>query len=80
MVRQEEQRIVAAHESRELHNFAYYRSKFALSKNLQQAGVAIVVLIARSNRLPDLVPLIPNVRTVLNTITPGEVSEVGGSR
>ncbi|MBD2069132.1 DUF5615 family PIN-like protein [Leptolyngbya sp. FACHB-671] len=49
-------------------------------QNLQQAGVAIVVLIARSNRLPDLVPLIPDVRSVLNTITPGEVIEVGGSR
>jgi hypothetical protein len=48
-------------------------------QNLQQAGVAIVVLVARSNRLPDLVPLIPDVRNVLNTIAPGEVIEVGGS-
>lgn len=30
-------------------------------QNLQQAGVAVVVLVARSNRLPDLVPLIPDV-------------------
>jgi hypothetical protein len=48
-------------------------------QNLQQAGVAVVVLVARSNRLPDLVPLIPDVRNVLNTIAPGEVIEVGGS-
>lgn len=48
-------------------------------QNLQQAGVAVVVLVARSNRLPDLVPLIPDVLNVLNTITPGEVIEVGGS-
>jgi PIN like domain len=48
-------------------------------QNLQQAGVAVVVLVARSNRLPDLVHLIPDVRNVLNTITPGEVIEVGGS-
>lgn len=46
-------------------------------QNLQQAGVAVVVLVARSNRLPDLVPLIPDVRKVLNTIAPGEVIEVG---
>jgi hypothetical protein len=48
-------------------------------QNLQQAGVAVIVLVARSNRLPDLVPLIPDVRNVLNTIALGEVIEVGGS-
>ncbi|WP_315787984.1 DUF5615 family PIN-like protein [Fischerella sp. JS2] len=47
-------------------------------QNLQQAGVAVVVLIAPSNRLPDLVPLIPDVRKVLNTIASGEIVEVGG--
>jgi hypothetical protein len=48
-------------------------------QNLQQVGVAVVVLVARSNRLPDLIPLIPDVRNVLNTIAPGEIIEVGGS-
>jgi len=48
-------------------------------QNLQQAGVAVVVLVGSSNRLPDLLPLIPNARKVLNTITPGEVIEVGRS-
>ncbi|MEG4056911.1 MULTISPECIES: hypothetical protein [unclassified Microcoleus] len=48
-------------------------------QNLQQAGVAVVVLVASSNRLPDLLPLLPDARNVLNTITPGEVIEVGGS-
>lgn len=46
-------------------------------QNLQQVGVAIIVLVARSNRLPDLVPLITDARNVLNTVTPGEVIEVG---
>lgn len=46
-------------------------------QNLQQAGVAVVVLIAPSNRLPDLTPLIPNVRNVFGMIAPGEVIEVG---
>ena len=46
-------------------------------QNLEQARVAVVVLVARSNRLPDLVTLIPDVRSVLGTITPGEVIEVG---
>lgn len=48
-------------------------------QNLEQAGVAVVVLVARSNRLPDLVPLMPDVCSVLNTIAPGQVIEVGNS-
>lgn len=48
-------------------------------QNLKQTGVAVVVLVARSNRLSDLMPLIPNVREVLNAITSGEIIEVGGS-
>lgn len=46
-------------------------------QNLQQAGVAVVVLVAPSNRLSDLVPLMPSVRSILATIAPGEVIEVG---
>ena len=48
-------------------------------QNLQQAGVAVVVLVAQSNRLADLLPLLPDARNVLNTIVPGSVIEVGGS-
>jgi PIN like domain len=48
-------------------------------QNLQQARVAVIVLVASSNRLPDLVPLIPDVRKALNTVTLGEVIEVRGS-
>ena len=48
-------------------------------QNLQQAGVAVVVLVASSNKLSDLLPLMPNARSVLNTVAPGEVIEVGGS-
>jgi hypothetical protein len=48
-------------------------------QNLEQAGVAVIVLVALSNRLPDLVPLISDVRSVLSTVAPGEVIEVGDS-
>lgn len=48
-------------------------------QNLQQAGVAVIALVAPSNRLPDLVPLIPDVYNVLDTIAPGEVIEVRAS-
>ncbi|MBD2731001.1 DUF5615 family PIN-like protein [Nostoc sp. FACHB-892] len=45
-------------------------------QNLQQAGIAVVVLVASSNRLPDLLSLIPSVRSVLTTIAPGVVVEI----
>jgi len=48
-------------------------------QNLVQARVAVVVLIAPSNKLSDLRPLVPDTRNVLNSITPGKVIEVGGS-
>lgn len=46
-------------------------------QNLEQAGVAVIVLLASKNRLPDLIPLIPEVQKLLNAILPGEVIEVG---
>jgi hypothetical protein len=45
-------------------------------QNLEQAGVAVVVMVAPSNRIPDLIPLIPQVCEVLATIAPGQVIEV----
>jgi predicted nuclease of predicted toxin-antitoxin system len=47
-------------------------------QNLQQVKVAVVVMIATSNRLPDLVPLISSVRNAIDTIAVGEVVEVTG--
>lgn len=49
-------------------------------QNLQQAGVAVVVLVAMSNRLPDLVPPIPDACNVLRTISARELVEVGESQ
>ncbi|MGK7887960.1 MAG: DUF5615 family PIN-like protein [Leptolyngbyaceae cyanobacterium] len=48
-------------------------------QNLQQAGVAVVVLVALTNKLSDLLPLMPDACSVLDTITPGQVIEVGNS-
>ncbi len=45
-------------------------------QNLQQAGVAVVVMVASSNRLLDLIPLIPKVGNALAQIAPGQVIEV----
>jgi hypothetical protein len=45
-------------------------------QNLQTAGVAVIVMIAVSNRLADLAPLTPSVQTALTSIKPGDVVEV----
>jgi hypothetical protein len=45
-------------------------------QNLPTAGVAVIVLVATSNRLLDLVPLMPSARATLGSISPGDVVEI----
>jgi hypothetical protein len=45
-------------------------------QNLQAVGVAVVVLVAVTNRLADLVPLMPSALAALGSIKPGDVVEV----
>lgn len=45
-------------------------------QNLQQSGIAVIILVASSNRLSDLISLIPETREVLNRIVAGEAIEV----
>ena len=45
-------------------------------QNLQAAGIAVLVLIAVSNRLADLAPLMPSVIAAFGSIKPGEVVEI----
>ena len=45
-------------------------------QNFRGLQVAFIVLTAPTNKLDDLIPLMPTVRTVLETIQPGAVVEV----
>ena len=45
-------------------------------QNLAAAGVAVVVMVALSNRLDHLVPLVPAVKDVLGGIKPGDAVEI----
>lgn len=45
-------------------------------QNLSGIKIAIVQLIARSNRLESLQPLVPQVLDVLKTIRPGDIIEI----
>ena len=45
-------------------------------QNLEQVEISIIVMVASSNRLQDLLPLIPNVRNALDRIVGGEIIEI----
>lgn len=45
-------------------------------QNLTASGVAVLVMVAVSNRLAELVPLVPGVETALRSIQAGDVLEV----
>jgi hypothetical protein len=61
------------------HNFAVFLTtdqNLRYQQNLRAAGIAVVVLIARTNRLVDLVPLIPSVQARLPSIQPSDLVEI----
>jgi hypothetical protein len=45
-------------------------------QNLSRYELSVIVLIARTNRLEDLLPLVPDVLNALDTIQPGEMEEI----
>ncbi|MEA2603878.1 MAG: hypothetical protein QOF89_4870 [Acidobacteriota bacterium] len=45
----------------------------AYQQNLRAAGLRIVILVARTNKLQDLQPLIPSLREALARLGPGEM-------
>ena len=45
-------------------------------QNLETGGPAVIVLVAESNRLRDLIPLVPALLTILASIRPGALVEV----
>jgi len=49
-------------------------------QNLSKRKLSIVVLCAASNALEDLLPLVPNALTIIQTIKPGELIRVEARR
>jgi len=47
-------------------------------QDIKNRPFGVVVLRARSNRLSDLLPLVPGLRAALSTLKPGVVNEVAG--
>jgi hypothetical protein len=46
-------------------------------QNLTGRNIAIVIVRARSNRLVDLVPLVPACRSIMSSIQPGQMIRLG---
>ena len=45
-------------------------------QNLSSVGIALIVLVAASNRLADLLPLMPSAQMALGSINLGDVVEI----
>jgi hypothetical protein len=45
-------------------------------QNLATLGVGVIVLVVASNRLADLVPLMPSALSALGSIRPGDLVEI----
>jgi hypothetical protein len=48
-------------------------------QNLTAFSIAIILLVARNNRLQTLLPLMPELRDALNKIRAGQFIRIGGS-
>jgi len=50
----------------------------AKQQNINARPFGLVVLRAKTNRLADLLPLVPQLRRTLETLRPGEIHELAG--
>jgi hypothetical protein len=50
----------------------------SFQQNLTGLRIAVIVLRARTNRLSELLPLVPNLLSALDTAEPGVITLVGG--
>ena len=46
-------------------------------QNLSASSISLVVMIAKTNKLEDLIPLAETVRIALVTLSPGSILEIG---
>lgn len=49
-------------------------------QNVAASGIAVVVLVARTNKLPDLLPLVPGLRGAIDAPRLGQVTHIGAGR
>jgi hypothetical protein len=47
-------------------------------QNVRASGVSVVVLVAKTNRIKELRPLVPQILAALDPLIPGELIRIGG--
>ena len=47
-------------------------------QNIRASGVAVVVLLAKTNRIKELRPMVPQTLAALDRLRPGELIRIGG--
>ena len=58
--------------------FVTIDSNLVYQQTVASLPFGVVVLVARSNRLGDLLPLVPDILRVFSSVRPGQVLRVGG--
>jgi len=58
--------------------FVTIDSNLVYQQTVASLPFGVVVLVARSNRLGDLLPLVPDILIALSSVLPGQVLRVGG--
>ncbi len=47
-------------------------------QNLRSSGIDVIVVLAKTNRVKELRPLVPRILQALDRVTPGALIRVGG--
>ena len=50
---------------------------FEFQQNVRASGVGVIVLLAKTNRIKELRPLVPQILEALARLTPGELIRIG---
>lgn len=58
--------------------FVTIDKNMAYQQHLDALSFAVVTLVARTNRLRDLLPLLPELHRTLDSLMPGQIVRIGG--
>lgn len=64
--------LLARIQTARIEAFVTVDQNLAFQQNLRAAGIRVVILVAKSNKLRDLLPLVPSLRATLENLPPGE--------
>ena len=78
MVRHQEWRVTDLAATR-FDIFLTVDQNLSFQQNIKNFNIAIILMVARNNRLKTLLPLMPAVRAAIDDVTAGEIVRISGS-